>query len=144
MKSKRCVYQFLGYLQLKCIIKTNINITNNPLEPSKSINDIIQLIHLKQLTSIFYKIFQTSDNYLKVPAASLITDLTRFPSTDFWIEINKISDRPRAQQISGSASLFTPSGTVFHKNSPPLFLHTLQVVKECLCVKLPQGCCTTT
>ena len=80
--------QFLHYQQLKSIIKSKINITNNTLLSSES-SDEIKITNSKNIISKPYKLISISDTSITLPNMKWerVLDLPHNP--DFWTQINK-------------------------------------------------------
>ena len=74
--------QFLHYQQLKLIIKSKINLTNNTLQPSKLSEEFIKITNAQQIISKLYKLISTSDMSITLPIKN---DLSLSPNADSWI-----------------------------------------------------------
>ena len=80
--------QFLHYQQLKFINKSQINLTNNTLQPSKLSEEFIKITNANK-SSQNYKCISTSDTSITLPIKKWENDLNLSPKPDFWIEICK-------------------------------------------------------
>ena len=67
--------QFLQYQQLKSIIKSKINITNNTLQPSKLSEDILKITNPKRIISKIYKLLSLTDTSITLPTSKWEKDL---------------------------------------------------------------------
>uniref|UniRef100_A0A672Z074 Reverse transcriptase zinc-binding domain-containing protein n=1 Tax=Sphaeramia orbicularis TaxID=375764 RepID=A0A672Z074_9TELE len=81
--------QFLQYQQLKSIIKSKINTSNNILQSSYLSEEIFKITTPKKIISKMYKLFSLSETSITLPTTKWEKDLALPPNLDFWIQINK-------------------------------------------------------
>lgn len=79
--------QFLQYQQIKSIIKSKINIINNPLHPPQLMEDIMKITNTSKLISKLHKCLLNNDTTIIIPKNKWEKDLTFSPNTDLWKEI---------------------------------------------------------
>lgn len=80
--------QFLHYQQLKSLIKSKINLTNNTLQLSKTSEQILDIAnHPKKLVSKLYKFILSSNSIITLPKLKWECDLAVSPDPDFWTQI---------------------------------------------------------